>query len=47
MASTEFQISKNIIDWIADKEGVTTELLAEIIAPKKRIDLFRAGLISP
>lgn len=45
MASTEFQISKNIIDWIAQKEGVDIETLSEIIAPKKK-DRFTQGWIN-
>lgn len=45
MAVVEFQLSKKMIDWIADAEGVTTHALAGLLMPKKE-DKFLNGLVT-
>ncbi|MGA8120858.1 ImmA/IrrE family metallo-endopeptidase, partial [Rouxiella badensis] len=45
MAVVEFQLSKTMIDWIANAEGVTTHALAGLLMPKKQ-DKFLNGVVT-
>ncbi len=45
MATFEIQLSRKMIDWIADVEGVTTRALAELLMPKKQ-DQFMNGTVT-
>ncbi|MEI2630027.1 ImmA/IrrE family metallo-endopeptidase [Erwinia aphidicola] len=45
MAVVEFQLSKTMIDWIANAEGVTTHALAGLLMPKKQ-DQFLNGVVT-
>lgn len=45
MAVVEFQLSKTMIDWIANAEGVTTHALAGLLMPKKQ-DKFMNGVVT-
>lgn len=45
MATFEIQLSRKMIDWIADAEGVTTRALAELLMPKKQ-DQFMNGTVT-
>lgn len=45
MAVVEFQLSKVMIDWIANAEGVTTHALAGLLMPKKQ-DKFLNGTVT-
>ena len=35
MAAVEFQLSRKMIDWIANSQGVSIETLADQVMPKK------------
>ncbi|QXN64144.1 ImmA/IrrE family metallo-endopeptidase [Serratia fonticola] len=45
MAVVEFQLSKTMIDWIANAEGVTTHALAGLLMPKKQ-EKFLNGTVT-
>lgn len=45
MNKVEFQISRKMIDWIADKEGITVNDLADKLVPKKQ-DKFLNGIVN-
>lgn len=45
MTKVEFQISRNMIDWIADNEGITVNDLAERLTPKKK-EKFLNGIVN-
>lgn len=45
MAAVEFQLSRKMIDWIANSQGVSIETLADQVMPKK-INKFLNGVVS-
>lgn len=45
MAVVEFQLSRKMIDWIANSQGVSLETLADQVMPKK-VNKFLSGIVS-